>query len=44
MLVEDGPGGRPALFRAAQAVLVAQTGAEVPALLAALDDARSKGF
>lgn len=44
LLVEDGPGGRPALFRAARAVLVAQTGAEVPALLAALDDARAKGF
>jgi para-aminobenzoate synthetase component 1 len=44
ILVEDGPGGRPALFRAAQAVLVAQTGAEVPALLAELDKARAKGF
>jgi para-aminobenzoate synthetase component 1 len=44
ILVEDGPGGRPALFRAAQAVFVAQTGAEVPALLAELDKARAKGF
>ena len=39
-MVEDGPGGRPALFRAAQSVLVAQTGAEVPELLAELDKAR----
>ena len=43
-MVEDGPGGRPALFRAAQSVLVAQTAAEVPALLAELDKARAKGF
>ena len=43
-MVEDGPGGTPALFAQPHAVLVARTGAEVPALLAALDDARAAGF
>lgn len=44
VLVEDGPAGRPALFAGARSVLVAQTGADVPALLAALDAARADGF
>jgi len=44
VLLEDGPDGQPVLFDGAQAVLVAQTGAEVPALLAALDAARAEGF
>ena len=43
VLVEDGPDGSPVLFEAAEAVLVAKTGAEVPGLLAALDAARAKG-
>ena len=44
VLVEDGPDGQPALFQGAQAVLIAQSGAEVPGLLAALDAARAEGF
>lgn len=44
VLLEDGPGGQPVLFDGAVEVLVAQTGAEVPGLLAALDAARAKGF
>ncbi len=44
VLLEDGPEGRPALFSAPHAILVAETGAEVPALLAALDVARAEGF
>lgn len=43
VLVEDGPEGSPVLFADAQAVFIAQTGAEVPELLAALDAARAKG-
>ena len=43
VLVEDGPAGTPVLFSGALSVLVAQTGAEVPALLAALDAARAQG-
>ncbi|MBP6737595.1 MAG: aminodeoxychorismate synthase component I, partial [Rhodobacteraceae bacterium] len=44
IVLEDGPGGRPALFDGAEAVLVAQTAAEVPALLAELDAARARGL
>ncbi|WP_430465095.1 aminodeoxychorismate synthase component I [Tabrizicola sp.] len=44
ILVEDGPGGAPALFAAPVEVLVAETGAEVPELLAALDAARARGL
>ena len=44
VLVEDGPGGDACLFRQPRAVLVAQTGAEVPGLLAALAAARAKGL
>jgi para-aminobenzoate synthetase component I len=44
ILVEDGPGGTPALFAAPVEVLVAETGAEVPELLAALDAARARGL
>lgn len=44
VLVEDGPEGSPVLFSAPSAVLVAQSGAEVPALLRALDAARADGF
>lgn len=44
VLVEDGPEGSPVLFSAPSAVLVAQSGAEVPALLRALDAARTDGF
>lgn len=44
ILVEDGPDGGAALFCAPHAVLVASTADEVPALLAALDAARAKGF
>lgn len=43
VLVEDGPAGTPVLFSGALSVLVAQTGAEVPALLAELDAARAQG-
>ena len=44
VILEDGPDGRPVLFDAPEAVLVAQTGAEVPGLLAALDTARADGL
>ena len=44
VVLEDGPGGQPVLFAGALRVLVAQTGAEVPGLLAALDAARVDGF
>jgi len=44
VLLEEGPAGNPVLFAAPEAVLVARTGAEVPGLLAALDDARARGL
>jgi para-aminobenzoate synthetase component I len=44
VLLEEGPGGGPVLFAAPRTVLLAQTGDEVPALLAALDAARAEGY
>lgn len=44
VLLEEGPEGSPVLFAAPRQVLVAETGAEVPPLLAALDAARADGF
>ena len=43
ILIEDGPGGRPALFDGAGAVVVAWTAAELAPALAALDRARAAG-
>lgn len=44
VLLEAGPEGCPVLFARPVAVLVAETGAEVPGLLAALDAARAAGY
>ena len=44
VLVEDGPGGAPALFDGAHEVLVAASGSDLPGVLQALDAARAKGF
>ncbi|WP_372886030.1 chorismate-binding protein, partial [Shimia sp.] len=41
---DHGPEGRAAEFRAARGMVVAETPAEVPAALAALDRARRDGF
>lgn len=41
--VDHGPDGRPARFRAPSALIVAETPAEVPAALDALDAARTEG-
>ncbi len=44
VILEDGPGGPPALFEGAREVLVATRADQVPGLLAALDRARADGF
>ena len=43
ILIEDGPGGKPALFDGAEALIVARTAAEVAPALARLDAARAEG-
>ena len=43
ILLEHGPGGRPALFDTAREVIVARAGAEVAPALARLDAARAAG-
>ena len=43
ILLEHGPGGRPALFDMAREVIVAREGAEVAPALARLDAARAAG-
>ncbi len=44
ILIEHGPGGKPALFQGAKALFVAQIGAEVAGVLAAAEAARAAGF
>jgi len=44
IVLEDGPGGGAALFRGAEAVLVAHRGDEVAGLLTRLDEARARGL
>ena len=44
LLVEQGPSGRPALFRAPRTILRAEAAGEVPGLLDALDRALSEGL
>lgn len=43
ILIEDGPGGKPALFDGAEALIVARTATEVAPALARLDAARAEG-
>jgi para-aminobenzoate synthetase component 1 len=43
ILLEHGPGGKPALFAAPRAVIAAHTPAEVPRALARAEAARAKG-
>lgn len=44
IIVEDGPGGGPALFSGARRLIVARRGDQVAPLLAALDAARAEGW
>lgn len=44
IVLEEGPGGGAALFRGAEAVLVAHRGDEVAGLLTRLDEARARGL
>ncbi len=44
IIVEDGPGGGPALFSGPQRLMVARRGDQVVPLLAALDAARAEGW
>lgn len=44
IILEDGPGGAPALFSGAERLLVARRQDEVAPLLAALDGARAEGW